>query len=74
MRCPQKTPEHQSFTSCGALKSSFVFVSALLRETRLMFYKKKKKKINSLTHTVPRDIINVAINAAYVALTLNLES
>lgn len=37
-------------------------------ETSLMFKK------NSLTHNVPGDIINVAINAAYVALTLNLES
>lgn len=27
-----------------------------------------------MTHIRPRDIINVAINAAYVALTLELES
>lgn len=31
-------------------------------------------KKSSLTHIVPQDIINVTINAAYVALTLNLKS
>lgn len=36
--------------------------------------REKKKRANSMTHVRPQDIINVAINAAYVALTLELES
>lgn len=55
---------------CTEVNSFVCYDTVCLCSVRLMFF----LKANSLTHNLPQDIINVAINAAYVALTLNLES